>query len=132
MKASKTPDEDEHVWLLTVKGNLRHRIEKCGIEKPCHEEATDPQRRLREVATAQHFEGKLGRPTWAKGAFVFVTVAHAASIQDAMQKWMTLQAVHCSLDLLNTILGDIEFFAIRAHGFPQHAADAEAMPAIDA
>ena len=88
MKESETPDEDEHVWLLTVKGNLRHRIEKCGIEKPCGE-VTDLQRRLREVATAQLFEGKLGRPDWAKGAFVFVTVAHAASIEDVMQEWMT-------------------------------------------
>ena len=89
MKESETPDEDEHVWLLTVKGNLRHRIEKCGIEKPCGEEVTDLQRRLREVATAQQFEGKLGRPSWANGAFVFVTVAHAASIEDVMQEWMT-------------------------------------------
>ena len=86
---AEAEDKDGYVWLLTVKGNLRHRIEKFGIELPCDAELTEPQSRLRKVAIAQQFDGKLGRPNWANDAFVFVTVAHAASIQDTMQEWCT-------------------------------------------
>ena len=86
-KLTEAKDKDEYVYLLTVKGNLRHRIEKFGIELPCDAELTEPQSRLRKVAIAQQFDGKLGRPNWANDAFVFVTVAHAASIQDTMQEW---------------------------------------------
>ena len=75
--------------MLIVKGNLRHRIMKVGIEKLAHEELTGPQQRLREAVEAQQFDGKPGRPDWAKGAFVFVTVAHAASIEDVMQEWQS-------------------------------------------
>ena len=86
---TEAKDKDEYVYLLTVKGNLRHRIEKFGIELPCDTELTELQSRLRKVAIAQQFDGKLGRPNWANDAFVFVTVAHAASIQDTMQEWCT-------------------------------------------
>ena len=86
-KDAEAKDKDGYAYLLTVKGNLRHRIEKFGIELPCDAELTEPQSRLRKVAIAQQFDGKLGRPDWANDAFVFVTVAHAASIQDTMQEW---------------------------------------------
>ena len=84
-----TAADDNHVWVLTVKGSFAHLIQKFGIEKLAHEELTGPQQRLREAVEAQQFDGKPGRPDWAKGAFVFVTVAHAASIEDVMQEWQT-------------------------------------------
>ena len=40
------------VWLLVVKGNLRHRIELLGAEKPIND-LTPPQRILRDAAMAQ-------------------------------------------------------------------------------
>ena len=63
-----TAADDNHVWLLTVKGNLRHRIMKVGIEKLAHEQLTGSQQRLRETVEAQKLDGKPGRPDWAKGA----------------------------------------------------------------
>ena len=109
MQASETAGNDEYVWLLTVKGNLRHRIEKFGIELPCDAELTEPQSRLRKVAIAQQFDGKLGRPDWANDAFVFVTVAHAASIQDTMQEWCTKQGkkLKCKYVIVSESLEDL-------------------------
>ena len=89
MEEPVTTADDNHVWVLTVRGNLRHRIMKFGIEKLAHEDLTGPQQRLREAVEAQQLDGKPGRPDWAKGAFVFVTVAHAASIEDVMQEWQS-------------------------------------------
>ena len=68
MEEPVTAADDNHVWVLIVKGNLRHRIMKVGIEKLAHEELTGPQQRLREVVGAQRSDGKPGRPDWAKGA----------------------------------------------------------------
>ena len=84
------PAEDD-ILILTVTGNLRHRIDKCGIEIPQTEPATDCQRRLCRIARAseqQLGEGKLARPDWAGGAFVFVTKHHAALIQERLEGWM--------------------------------------------
>ena len=89
MEEPVTAADDNHVWVLTVKGSLAHKIQKFGIEKLAHEELAGPQQRLREAVEAQQFDGKPGRPDWAKGAFVFVTVAHAASIEDVMQEWQS-------------------------------------------
>ena len=44
---------DELVLLRDVKGNLRHRIDKCGIGLPSSHDATAAQRRLRQVALDQ-------------------------------------------------------------------------------
>ena len=84
------PAEDD-ILILTVNGNLRHRIDKCGIEIPQTEPATDCQRRLCRIARAseqQLGEGKLARPEWAGGAFVFATKQHAALIQERLEGWM--------------------------------------------
>ena len=89
MEEPVTAADDNHVWMLTVRGNYRHRIMKVGIEKLDHEDLTGPQERLREAVVAQQLDGKPGRPDWAKGALVFVTVAHAASIEDVMQEWQS-------------------------------------------
>ena len=106
---AEAEDKDGYVWLLTVKGNLRHRIEKFGIELPCDAELTEPQSRLRKVAIAQQFDGKLGRPDWANDAFVFVTVAHAASIQDTMQEWCTKEGkkLKCKYVIVSESLEDL-------------------------
>ena len=83
------PDEQDDLLIWVVKGNLRHRINKCGLEIIQIEAATDCQRRLRQIASEQHIgEGKLARPTWANGAFVFVTQQHAAVIQERLEGWM--------------------------------------------
>ena len=84
------PAEDD-ILILTVTGNLRHRIDKCGIEIPQTESATDCQKRLCSIARAsgqQLGEGTLARPDWARGAFVFVTEHHAALIQERLEGWM--------------------------------------------
>ena len=84
------PAEDD-ILILTVTGNLRHRIHKCGIEIPQTEPATDCQRRLCRIACEQQLgdrEDKLARPGWAGGAFVFATKQHAALIQERLEGWM--------------------------------------------
>ena len=83
------PEQNNDILILTVKGNLRHCIDKCGIEKTQTEAATDCQRRLCQIAREQQLgEGKLARPDWAGGAFVFVTKHHAALIQERLEGWM--------------------------------------------
>ena len=89
MEERVTAADDNHVWVLTVRGNYKHRIMKVGIEKLADEDLTGPQERLREAVVAQQLDGKPGRPDWAKGALVFVTVAHAACIEDVMQEWQS-------------------------------------------
>ena len=89
MEEPVTATDDGGVWVLVAKGNLAHRIEKLGIEQSDSDELTDAQSCLRKVAKAQPFHGQLGRPTWAKGAFVLVTGAHVASIEATLEEWMT-------------------------------------------
>ena len=84
------PAEDD-ILILTVKGNLRHRIDKFGIEIPQTEPVTLCQRRLLRIACEQQLgdpEDKLARPGWAGGAFVFATKQHAALIQERLEGWM--------------------------------------------
>lgn len=92
------------LWLLVVKGNLRHRIEKLGVEK-ADSELTEDQRRLREIALQQFEVGKDAgqegqqqhpeRPHWANGAFVYLTDEHAAAIQQAVKEnCIQLQSKH--------------------------------------
>ena len=64
------------VILMTVKGNLRHRIEKLGEEEEITN-MTEGQRTLRTIAAEQYFEadglisGHLSRPLWGGGAFFY-------------------------------------------------------------
>ena len=77
------------VIVMTVKGNLRHRIEKLGEEL---DEAalSDKQRVLRRIAIRQGFEElladqgipHLARPVWGKGAFFYCEPALARLVQD--------------------------------------------------
>ena len=84
-------DDDDDILILTVKGNLRHRIEKCGIEKT-HTRLSDCQRRLCQIAREQQVgEDKLARPDWAGGAFVFAAQHHAPVIQERLEGWMRAQ-----------------------------------------
>ena len=74
------------VWLLVVKGNLSHRIELLGVEKP-EQALTEPQRRLRIAAREQGFDAEPPeRPSWANGAFVYLTQEHAADIQQGIRE----------------------------------------------
>ena len=87
------PAEDD-ILILTVSGNLRHRIDKCGIEITDTASATDRQKRLCSIAWAsgrQLGEGTLARPDWACGAFVFVTKHHASLIQERLEGWMRVE-----------------------------------------
>ena len=68
----------EYVLLLTVGGNLRHRIEKLGTDKE-ESELNNPQIKLRRIAeqqTQQWWElgekNRCDRPLWANGAFVYL------------------------------------------------------------
>lgn len=90
---------EEHVepcvWLLVVKGNLRHRIVKLGCERPI-EELSDEQRKLRLVAEFQKFDSAPPeRPPWANGAFLYLEHGHAQMIQDVVQQYgLKLQSKH--------------------------------------
>ena len=53
------------------------------------EDLTGSQHRVREAVVPQELDEKPGRPDWAKGVLVFVTVAHAACIEDVMQQWQS-------------------------------------------
>ena len=74
------------VWLLQVKGNLKHRIELLGAEKV--EGLTENQRRLNEAASMlqtaalseEMRQGPLGRPALFNGAFVYVTRQQASCL----------------------------------------------------
>lgn len=91
------------LWLLVVKGNLRHRIEKLGVEK-ADSDLTEDQRKLREYAQlqVQGFGSEKGacqehpeRPPWANGAFVYLTPEHAADIFQAVdESALVLQSKH--------------------------------------
>ena len=98
------------VFVVTVKGNLRHRIEKLGVEIKNPGCWSDMQRVLMNVAIAQHFEELISdhwpRPKWAGGAFVYCTPGHAALLKDAVALLdFTLQSKHlfCSPEYLGAL-----------------------------
>ena len=78
-----------HVIVMTLKGNLKHRIEKLGEEL---DEAalSDKQRVLRGIAILQGFEElladkgipHLARPVWGGGAFFYCLPALARLVQE--------------------------------------------------
>ena len=78
-----------------VKGNLRHRIEKLGTEK-AHADLTPDQLVLRKIAVEQAWgEWPPERPSWANGAFLYLTRRHAKKIQEVVQRFgMYLQSKH--------------------------------------
>ena len=92
----------EYVLLLVIKGNLRHRIEKLGVEKT-DEELNDPQYKLRRIAYEQtqphwYVEKAYERPQWANGAFVYLSQGHACVIEEAIRvSGKTLQSKHLLL-----------------------------------
>eukprot|EP00929_Paragymnodinium_shiwhaense_P094557 TRINITY_DN55180_c0_g1_i2.p1 TRINITY_DN55180_c0_g1~~TRINITY_DN55180_c0_g1_i2.p1 ORF type:complete len:553 (-),score=82.50 TRINITY_DN55180_c0_g1_i2:210-1868(-) len=83
------------VWILTIKGNSKHLIEQLGVGK-AEDELSADQRNLRSIAKKQNFDSsEPGRPEWACGAFVFVSVGHAAEIRDAIaESSLELKAHH--------------------------------------
>ena len=72
------------VVVATIKGNLRHRIEKLGEEVE-YEKLTVKQRRLRDIALNERFDQRIGvhtsRPTWGGGAFLYCEPAHAELVK---------------------------------------------------
>jgi len=86
-------------WLMEVRGNLRFRIEKLGVEM--HKaNLTDTQRQLREMilqwplaedSLSEHPE----RPFWANKAFVFVNPDQIPELQRILGgRGITLQSKH--------------------------------------
>jgi len=84
------------VYLLVVKGNLRHRILKLGCEKAwC--ELSPAQRYLRRIAVDQKFVFSKGpeRPEWANGAFLYLEPEHAKVIEKYIaDSGLKLQSKH--------------------------------------
>ena len=84
-------------WLLVVKGNLRHRIELIGMEKP-KEELTDAQRKLREAAEAVPCRGLAPenpeRPGWANGACIYLVDQDVDEIAEAIKEWAEKDPTH--------------------------------------
>ena len=80
VQSSANADAMGDVLLMVVKGNLRHRIEKLGIEKS-ESQLTEGQHRLREIARLKKFGScRPERPDWARGAFFYLTPHRAAKI----------------------------------------------------
>ena len=91
-----------HRWpivvVMTVKGNLRHRIAKLGSENQ-ENELTALQQSLREVAIRQQcrevISGHLERPTWGNGAFFYCEVGHLDIIKEVAHRLpFELQSKH--------------------------------------
>ena len=81
---------NDHCTLVVVKGNLRHRIDKLGMEKSAAL-LTYSQLRLRAAAETMGFHGDYPeRPTWAHGAFVYLTEVHALGIQEIIEAHGTM------------------------------------------
>jgi len=90
------------VRVLVVKGNLRHRIQKLGIELMDHE-LTPQQRQLREIANNipdEHvgpitkFASK-ARPDWCGGGFAFLTLEHGEWVPQIVRAYgLQLQSKH--------------------------------------
>lgn len=106
----------DSTWLLTFKGSSRHRLEQLGIGI-ADDRLSVAQQSLRRIAKKQNFDSsEPGRPTWANGACVFVTVGDAAEIQSAIaENGIDLQAHHVLVsgryrelveELLQTPVGD--------------------------
>ena len=98
------------VYLLVVKGNLRHRVDLLGAET-AENNLTEAQRKLREAAQkqwediAEENHQLAERPDWAHGAFVYLKPEHAKCIAKALKDAnVRLQSKH--------VLVSKELFAI--------------------
>jgi len=99
-----------NICLLVVKGNLRHRIEKLGMEKSPPQLSED-QAKLREIAVEMGFDcATPERPDWAGGAFVYLTRYHVGLIDATVQgHGLQLQSKHVLVseeyvELVKTVL----------------------------
>ena len=78
--------DDEELVLLTLTGNLAHRIVRMGIEHPHVLESSRVSTRTRLVSwlfssgTLTGTEDRAGRPRWAGGSYVFLSRSHLRSI----------------------------------------------------
>ena len=91
------------MWLIVVRGSLRHRIEKLGVEKP-QAELAEPQKLLKEAARAvaqeaawtdQDAQDQPERPEWARGAFVYLTEEDARRMPEALgDRHLEFQSKH--------------------------------------
>ena len=83
------------VWLLVVKGNLRHRIDWLGVEHD-YEILNETQRCLRDsVRDIYSLEICPERPVWAGGAFVFLLPEHEECAKELIdQEILFLQSKH--------------------------------------
>ena len=86
------------VIVMTIKGNLRHRIAKLGSEKP-PEELTDVQRTLRNIAMQQECKNIISnhheRPSWGGGAFYYCEKEHLELFREVMHRLpFTCQSKH--------------------------------------
>ena len=98
-----------YVYILTVKGNLRHRIETLGVEEQRDNLSSD-QATLAQIAVAQGFRqvqsGHDSRPIWATGAFIYCTPAHAEILEEMVDELQVqLQSKHlvCSPEHLSVL-----------------------------
>ena len=83
------------VWLLVVKGNLRHRIDLLGVEHE-YEILNETQRCLRDsVRDIYSLEICPERPVWAGGAFVFLLPEHEECAKELIdQEILFLRSKH--------------------------------------
>ena len=77
------------IVVMTIKGNLRHRIAKLGSEK-APEELTDAQRVLRNIAMKQGCKDVISnhheRPSWGGGAFYYCEKEHLTLFREVMHR----------------------------------------------
>ena len=86
------------VVVMTVKGNLRHRILKLGPEKAV-DELTPSQSELRKIALQQKCRDVISkhaeRPTWGGGAFYYCEPGHLQLVKETMHRFpFSLQSKH--------------------------------------
>mmetsp|Transcript_1607 Transcript_1607/g.4146 ORF Transcript_1607/g.4146 Transcript_1607/m.4146 type:complete len:583 (+) Transcript_1607:84-1832(+) len=114
------------VRVLVVKGNLRHRIQKLGIELP-DDELTPQQRQLRQIANSipdEHvgpitkFASK-ARPDWCGGGFAFLTLDHGEWVPQIVRAYgLQLQSKHIvvSSDFRDLLKDTLEETPVGAKG----------------
>ena len=77
--------DDEELVLMTLSGNLAHRIIRMGVEHPHLLEGARVTRKrlvswLFSSGTLTGTEDRAGRPRWAGGSYVFLSMSHLRSI----------------------------------------------------
>ena len=97
------------VYIMTIKGNLRHRILKLGEELDSSL-MNSKQMELRAIAEKQGFQHRIGnhpaRPEWAGGAFLYCEPVRAEALKKTLPLIpIKLQSKHvvCSPQYLRTV-----------------------------